>query len=367
MARIDDATGASAVAWAEPSLEQVRAKLQLPEAAAGWYDTWAAAADPDQPLPLPEAAEIVQILTRRCAADPQDAQAVAQARPDPVRDPELWWVAQRCWRQLVQGMGELDMLLWPQLPAHLGATGRFIYVYACVAAFPEIDRYHRRRGVSQELADTLFADLGEKLRLYREIHGEPGLDVSLWFTTHFRGSIYQLGRLQYTIEPLRLDVPEAAFADAGADEASRHVLGVHIPESGGPMTPQACQESIDEAVRFFPSRFPDFFPADTAPVFVCTSWILDPQLDEVLGEDSNIVQLQRRFTLLPATEDTSTDAAAVEAAKQRGETDVLRFVFQRVGDCDPATLPRDSRLRRALADARADGRGWRVRSGWFRG
>ena len=48
-------------------------------------------------------------------------------------------------------------------------------------------------------------------------------------------------------------------------------------------------------------------------VATCTSWLLDPQWGSVLGEGSNIVGFQRRFTLV--------------GRGQPGESDVFRFVF----------------------------------------
>ncbi len=76
------------------------------------------------------------------------------------------------------------------------------------------------------------------------------------------------------------------------------VLAVHIPAQGyfhGPLSPQACDDSFQQAYLFFPKYFPDFcFQA-----FTCVSWLLDSQLAQYLPDSSNIVSFQKRFYLLP--------------------------------------------------------------------
>ncbi|ADD43677.1 hypothetical protein Snas_4025 [Stackebrandtia nassauensis DSM 44728] len=297
-------------------------------------------------MPLPSAAELDSLLTGRLGCDPIDAAAVAAARPDPDADPELWWVMERCYRHLLADMGGIEMLLWPQLPDKWGATGRFVHLYALLAAIPETLAYNRSRGIEDEITWATLSNVAEKLRLNRARFGVPGLEVAHWFTLHFRGAIHRLGRLEFAPERAGEGFPDVDAGDL--------VLGVHIPQDGGPMSPDACAASIAWAREFFPHHFGDRFAS--RPLFVCSSWLLDPKLAEVLRPDANIVAFQKLFELLPAGEDAS----------ELGEKDVLRFVFDQVGDTDLASLPRDSTLRRVLAEGFAEPRGWQVRTGWFR-
>lgn len=329
-----------------PPVTDPRARLDLPDSAVTWYDTWERVGPGTEPVPLPDAAEIERLLVERLGCDPIDAAAVAAARPDPVADPELWWVMERCHRQLLADMGGLDMLLWPQLPDKWGDTGRFVHLYAMLAAIPATLAFNRSHGIDDAVSWASMANVAEKLTVNRARFGHVGLEVAHWFTLHFRGSLYRLGRLEFA--------PEAAGDRLPGVEPDELVLGVHIPADGGAMSPRACAESIAWAREFFPKHFPDRFPGP--PVFVCSSWLLDPRLGELLRPDSNIVAFQRLFALTPADDD----------AYRRGESDVLRFVFDRVGDRDTTTLPRDSTLRRILAEGFADGTGWQVRTGWFR-
>ncbi len=66
------------------------------------------------------------------------------------------------------------------------------------------------------------------------------------------------------------------------------ILNVHIPK-GVDFTPEAVDASLRSAAEHFPS----------CRLFVCTSWLVDPALDAVLDEGSNIVRFMRRFSKFP--------------------------------------------------------------------
>ncbi|GAA4898281.1 acyltransferase domain-containing protein [Stackebrandtia albiflava] len=323
-------------------------RLGLAEADKHWYQTWEDIGAPDGGVALPSAADTERLLVDHLTADPEDAAAVAQARPDPERDPELWWVLERCHRQLRADMGGTGMLMWPKLSRELGAPGRFVYLWALLSVMRHTLEYHQARGVPPQVSWATFGNIGEKLRLNRARYGEPGLEVAFWFTLHFRGAIYRLGRLEFCLEPLG---PGHPFN--GHDEGEM-TLGIHIPGEGGPFSPQACRLAVDTAEEFFPVMFGDRFTG--RPVYTCTSWLLDPRLGKRLAPGSNITVFQNRFELMPPG----------PKATENGEKDVLLFAFNHVGPYDPARLPRSSTLLRVLADGFQDGTGWQVRSGIWR-
>jgi hypothetical protein len=132
------------------------------------------------------------------------------------------------------------------------------------------------------------------------------------------GRLAELGRLQF-------------------ESRANGVLAVHIPESG-PLTPAACDASFRRAREVFPERH----------VASCHSWLLDPQLADVLPADSNIVRFQHRFELTDEGGD--------------GNADVLRFVFH---TSDPALdkLVPTTTLERALVEHMREGGQWRTPTG----
>lgn len=72
------------------------------------------------------------------------------------------------------------------------------------------------------------------------------------------------------------------------------VINIHIPESG-PLTQEACLDSLCRARDFFAEYFPDY----AWKAFCCETWLLDPQLADILPEKSNILAFQRGAYLVP--------------------------------------------------------------------
>ncbi len=114
------------------------------------------------------------------------------------------------------------------------------------------------------------------------------------------------------------------------------VLNVHIP-SGGGMTPESVRESLRRALPFFDRHFPD----KPAKALLCTSWIFSNQLCECLPASSNILAFQKMTHLFPVSSSPSAG---------------LWFLFLvNPPYTDPSVLPRDTSMRRAVADWLAKG------------
>jgi hypothetical protein len=300
---------------------------------------------PAEEVGLPDPGEYTALFQRLGIRD-DDAEEIMATRPSPTGDPELWWLLQRCHQTLAAGMGDLNWswLRWPHLPASLGSRGRYFYVHVFIASIPAVLRYHEKLGVPSDTSWATLADLGRQLGIYRRIHGVGGLGVHFWFSLHFRGLIYDLGRLQFNRGRIAFDDEALAATNAPFTRADT-ALGVHIPESG-PMTPEACTASFERA-RVFYDRY---FPAEKYRYAVCSSWLLDPQLAEYLPESSNIVSFQRRFQLVPGSHD--------------GDKAVFEFVLRKL---EPTLdeIPRRTTLERAIAQHMEAGRHWEVREGWL--
>ncbi|HEY8457335.1 MAG TPA: acyltransferase domain-containing protein [Actinopolymorphaceae bacterium] len=313
------------------------------------YAEWVTELDrlgaPAKEVALPDPAELGPLLDR-LGVHADDAADILATRFSADSDPELWWLLQRCHHTLEASMGDLhwEWLRWPHLPARLGAKGRFFYVHVFLAAIPTVLRYHEERHIPSDISWATLADLGRQIAIYRRIHAVGGLDVQFWFSLHFRGLIYDLGRLQFNRGTISFTDEEIAATNAPFRPGDT-ALGVHIPESG-PMTPQACDESFRRAREFYDR----YFPEERYRYAVCSSWLLDPQLAEYLPADSNIVRFQRRFTLVPGGRD--------------GDSDVFQFVFRKINP-RIEDLPQRTTLERAIVDHLRSGRHWQVRSGWL--
>ena len=287
---------------------------------------------------------------------------------------------------------------WPALTAALGRPDHLFYLLVLLSGMPELQRRYQQHDVPETVAaDTLF-DIERWLRVHRERHGDWGLapDRLNWLRHHMRGELYQLGRLQFqfgvfapgflvfrqrrtgrvlalaegglrfradgqldgaggVVDPegawtSRLELgerevrgspilpegaarrEEVALARAEWEPAlapGDPVLHLHIP-AGSPLDFDACGRSLHQAPAFFPRHFPE----RPFVAFACSSWLLDAQLEGMLPPSSNLVRFLREMYLLPA---------------RSGGAGTLERVFGSAA-IDPARAPRDTALRRAIAD-----------------
>ena len=78
-----------------------------------------------------------------------------------------------------------------------------------------------------------------------------------------------------------------------------NVIDLHIPGGGG-LTPELVDESLAEIKEFISGHYPEY----NYEVFQCWSWLCDPQLIEILGEDTNISKFTARFTPIRVPDDS---------------------------------------------------------------
>ena len=105
-------------------------------------------------------------------------------------------------------------------------------------------------------------------------------------------------------------------------------IGIHIPRKTD-FSPEAVTRSLNEAWK----KVRDFYPELNPKAYTCTSWLLDPQLNEMLGDESKISSFSRRFHRY--------------AAKSSGK-EVFSFVFNCKSTVDPHDLPEETSLHRKL-------------------
>jgi hypothetical protein len=321
--------------------------------------------------------------------------AAAVAAADPLR--ALAWHCHYCvYRAPVYPRA--TVAAWPSPAAALQERETLFYLLILLSGMPELQRLYREQEVPTEVARATLFDIERWLRVHRERHGDWGLapDRINWLRNHMRGELYQLGRLQFqfggfapgfhvfrhrrtnrvialagdglrfrgdgqldgaggVVDPngawvSRLELgescihgypvsPEGACQRAEVALSSADwqpvlspgdpVLHLHIP-AGSPMEFDACGQSLHQALRFFPQHFPQ----RPFVAFACSSWLLDAQLERMLPSSSNLVRFLREMYLLPAR---SSGAGTLER------------VFG-ASTIDPQTAPRDTTLRRAIAD-----------------
>jgi hypothetical protein len=104
-------------------------------------------------------------------------------------------------------------------------------------------------------------------------------------------------------------------------------ISVHIP-APGPLTKELCEESYALARTLFAKHYPEIAPK----AFHCHSWMMAPELAEVMRPDSKVLEFQRPYLKYPA--------------HTKGD-DVLNFVFK-LRFTSYADLPEETSLQLAL-------------------
>ncbi|WP_329132214.1 acyltransferase domain-containing protein [Streptomyces sp. NBC_01476] len=299
---------------------------------------------------LPRGAELADVLLDLGLA-PDDINPVLAARGELDADGVLPELLARCVALAVRDMGRphggpgggpaLGPDL-PVLPAQLGAGAHWFTLFTLIGTLPYTQDYHRAHGIPAATARRTLADVGRHVALHRRRYGVPGVLHPRWLLRAFRGTLHQLGRLQF--ERARLG---GTMARTLAARPGDPVLLIHIPDFRGPLTAEGCAASLAAARAFFPRHFPD----EPYTVAACYSWLLDPQLAEYLAPTSNILAFQRLFHL------GAPDPAPDDDAP-------LTFVFG-----DPALplagLPARTTLERAITAHLRAGRHWHTGSGWL--
>lgn len=115
------------------------------------------------------------------------------------------------------------------------------------------------------------------------------------------------------------------------------IVSLHIPPDGS-LSEEAVDETLEETKAFLKTYFPDY----EYKAFYCGSWLLDPQLEEMLGAESNIAKFGNRFC---------------RVSVKSGGRAVFNFVFLTLErDVDLTALPENTRLERALKQHYLDGK-----------
>ena len=107
------------------------------------------------------------------------------------------------------------------------------------------------------------------------------------------------------------------------------VIRLHIPPKGK-MTPEMIDKTIEVTKEFAAQYYPEY----EYKAFACNSWLIDPQLDEILNPESNIVKFRQRFHSLNH--------------KSAGKG-IFNFIFNKADmNFEIRDLPEDTGLQRAL-------------------
>lgn len=166
---------------------------------------------------------------------------------------------------------------------------------------------------------------------YYAKHGVPGFAEWGWVATTLSLKVFRLGRLQF--EPMELET--AVACNGRTYPVGTSVLNVHIP-AGEPLDVALVQAAMEYAPAFFQRYF-----QKTCTLFICHSWLLSPQLKELLQENSRILQFQNLFSVYEVDQE------------RQAEERVFGFLTD-----DPKTYPEETSLQKKMKESLLAGKGF---------
>lgn len=178
----------------------------------------------------------------------------------------------------------------------------------------------------EEIYRATAGDLSYKINECIGTDEVIGITAISWSHLLLRETIFMLGRLQFHIVPFPYEIYEANGYTVRKDEP---IIKIHIP-SAGKLTEELCFDAYRRAYRFFK----DQFKGDVIP-FMCSSWMLYERNSEFFPEGGNLARFM-------------TDFDIIENKETVDFPDLWRVFGKRYTDF--TELPRDNRLRNAMAD-----------------
>ena len=192
-------------------------------------------------------------------------------------------------------------------------------------AFIEIHaRYIEKYG--EDVYRDSINDIANKIRECTKCEGVIGITAVSWYHLFLRETIFALGRLQFHVVPFH---KEDCEVNGRIIKNGDPVIKLHIPSSGK-LTDELCFDAYRRAYRFFK----DHFEGDVIP-FMCVSWMLYERNREFFPKDGNLARFMSDFNIVSNTENPEN-------------ADLWRVFDKRYTDF--TQLPRDNRLRAAMAD-----------------
>ncbi len=200
---------------------------------------------------------------------------------------------------------------------------------------------YRAAGIAEQIYHDSMSDIDVWAADYFRKHGHYGIKETAWIEKTLTLKVFKLGRLQF--EQLENDSVAALIAVTGGGK-NPLVLDTHI-QAGAALDEAACEASYRAAAGFYAQRGAVF----TNILFVCNSWLLNPHLHALLPANSNILNFQKKYTLL-----------SHDDANRQMEERVFGEVLQ-----NPADYPENTTLQKKLKLALLHGQTFGTAKGFF--
>ncbi len=147
----------------------------------------------------------------------------------------------------------------------------------------------------------------------------------IWGSFFMKGNLIQIGRLQYEVGVKNFDKLDRYFKE------KHQYIYIHIPRSEN-LNEKDVEESLNLADEHIKKYYPEL--EDQMLAYYTQTWLLSPEIKEILPSDSNIIKFQEKFSIVEYEENIN---------------DFLNFVFDVVlGDVKYNDLSEKTTLQKEL-------------------
>lgn len=192
---------------------------------------------------------------------------------------------------------------------HVEGSDNYRHLVLVLAGMLHSYDEYLERGIDREIYIDTMSDALVWAELYRRLERSIGLRETGWLLLHARLELFRLGRLQFQLD----ETPSEFRSVIGSDRA----IQVHIPDIG-PLDAEKCIASFRKARKFYPGNLP----------FICDSWLLEPELEKVLPEDSNILSFQKLFHIFSVDKTNPQCHQRVFEFSERKDTALQRNILK---------------------------------------
>ncbi len=257
-------------------------------------------------------------------------------------------------------------IVFPKLDDVLREYEFGYYLLLALAGAPEMRALHKEKQVPEQITRETLRDFTVWTEHFKEAGMGPGISKRIlgWLQLHLQGRLYRLGRLQFlpgsfhgpvkvfrnrtsgacqalaengmafneygqvdgvdevtsakawiaTLDQSEIEVCGYPVSKQGHAEQKPIVLRrdawecvlqdgdpmleVQIPDDSAPPARDECLDAFRNALDFFPR----YMPLVAFKGFMCTSWLMDIQYQQLLPADSGIVRFQNLFHRFPVAE-----------------------------------------------------------------
>ena len=179
---------------------------------------------------------------------------------------------------------------------------------AVVALLSEKYEEYKSIGVPEDVIVETFRDVSLRAEKFERETAKPGIskEDAIWFRHIMNCKIFKIGVLQFQpFEMIYLDEeflgePYMEFSKEQKEKlpSGAHVINCHI-QCGANLSTEKIKASFSDAQALFKKIYPE----TKFKAFLCYSWLLYPDMLNLLSEDSKIKAFSKNFKIVSKVSD----------------------------------------------------------------